>query len=76
MLPERANVGSKISKGSQINDPPLKQRADRYFGENKAYAGLIRASVRNLVTSVAGRGVNVLVQFAVDHPAGPTSQSS
>jgi polysaccharide transporter, PST family len=42
----------------------LKHEVERYFGENKAYAGLGRASVRNALTSVAGRGVNVLVQFA------------
>jgi PST family polysaccharide transporter len=51
--------------GSQNEElSPLKRAADRYFGENKAHAGLGRASVRNVMTSVAGRGVNVLVQFA------------
>ena len=42
----------------------MKREADRYFGENKAYAGLGRASVRGGVILVAGRGVNVLVQLA------------
>jgi PST family polysaccharide transporter len=52
-------------EGSQNNDPPpLKREADRYFRENKAYAGLGRASVRGGATLVAGRGMNVLVQFA------------
>jgi polysaccharide transporter, PST family len=46
------------------NRSPSKRQADRYFGENKAYAGLGRASVRSAVTTVAGRGVNVVVQFA------------
>jgi PST family polysaccharide transporter len=47
------------------NEPqPLKRDADRYFGENKAYAGLGRASVRGGVILVAGRGVNLLVQLA------------
>ena len=43
---------------------PLKRDVDRYFGENKAYAGLGRASVRGGMILVAGRGVNVLVQLA------------
>jgi polysaccharide transporter, PST family len=42
----------------------LKRESERYFGENKPHADLGRASVRNVVTSVAGRGVNVLIQFA------------
>ena len=42
----------------------MKREADRYFGENKAFAGLGRASVRGGVILVAGRGVNVLVQLA------------
>src|ERR1700730_9555558 len=70
----RASRGSAFRKdgpiqteleGSQNNEPPpLKREADRYFGENKAYAGLGRASLRGGVTLVAGRGVNVLVQLA------------
>jgi polysaccharide transporter, PST family len=42
----------------------LKRDVDRYFGENKAYAGLGRASVRGGVILLAGRGINVLVQLA------------
>jgi PST family polysaccharide transporter len=42
----------------------LKRDVDRYFGENKAYAGLGRASVRGGMILLAGRGVNVLVQLA------------
>jgi PST family polysaccharide transporter len=42
----------------------LSRSADRYFGENKAFAGLGRASIRGGMTLVAGRGVNVLVQLA------------
>jgi PST family polysaccharide transporter len=42
----------------------LKRDVDRYFGDNKAYAGLGRASVRGGMILVAGRGVNVLVQLA------------
>jgi PST family polysaccharide transporter len=42
----------------------LKREADRYFGANKAYAGLGRASARGGVILIVGRGVNVLVQLA------------
>lgn len=41
----------------------VKRQADRYFVENKAYAGLGRASVRGGMILVLGRGVNVLVQL-------------
>jgi polysaccharide transporter, PST family len=43
---------------------PLKREVDKYFGESRASAGLGRASARNVVTLMAGRAVNVLVQFA------------
>jgi polysaccharide transporter, PST family len=42
----------------------LTRQLQKYFGESKAYAGLGRASVRSAAVSVAGRAVNVLVQFA------------
>lgn len=42
----------------------MKREADRYFGENKAYAGLGRASVRSGLTLMAARGVNVFIQLA------------
>jgi PST family polysaccharide transporter len=47
-----------------MNLLPSKRGADRYFGENKSYAGLGRASARGGMILVAGRGVNALVQFA------------
>jgi PST family polysaccharide transporter len=43
---------------------PLNRESDRYFGENREFAGLGRASVRGGLTLVAGRGLNVLVQIA------------
>jgi PST family polysaccharide transporter len=42
----------------------MKREPDRYFGENKAYPGLGRASVRSGITLIVGRGVNALMQFA------------
>jgi PST family polysaccharide transporter len=42
---------------------PVKRDVDKYFEENKPYAGLGRASVRNGVTFVAARGVNIFVQL-------------
>jgi PST family polysaccharide transporter len=42
----------------------LTSRSDRYFGENKTYAGLGRASARSGVVLVAARGINVFVQIA------------
>lgn len=37
---------------------------DKYFADNKPYAGLGRKSLRSGVTVVAARGVNIFVQFA------------
>jgi polysaccharide transporter, PST family len=42
----------------------LKRSSDRYFTENKAYAGLGRQALRSGVTFVAARGVNIFVQLA------------
>jgi len=42
----------------------LPDRADRYFQENVAYAGLGRASVRSGMMLLASRSVNVFVQVA------------
>jgi len=42
----------------------LNRAADRYFGENRAYAGLGRASARLGAAVIVGRSVNVIVQLA------------
>jgi PST family polysaccharide transporter len=42
----------------------VKREADSYFGQNRAYPGLGRASVRSGVTLIVGRGLNAIVQFA------------
>ena len=41
----------------------MKREAERYFGENKAFEGLGRASVRSGITMLAARGINVFVQL-------------
>jgi len=38
--------------------------ADKYFAENKAYAGLGRASLHSGVIFIAARGANIFVQLA------------
>ena len=42
----------------------MTNKTDRYFEENKSYAGLGRASVHSGVVLVATRGINVFVQVA------------
>ena len=42
----------------------MKRDVDSYFGENKPYDGLGRASLRSGVTFVAVRGINIFVQLA------------
>lgn len=42
----------------------MTNRTDKYFEENKPYAGLGRASARGGAMLVAARGVNVIVQVA------------
>ena len=41
-----------------------KPNAENYFGENKAYAGLGRASLHGSMVFVAARGANIFVQLA------------
>ena len=41
-----------------------KRGADHYFAENKAYAGLGRASLHSGMIFIAARGVNIFVQLA------------
>src|SRR5262245_6139337 len=43
---------------------PLKRDVDKYFEENKPYAGLGRTSLHSGVTFVVARGVNIIVQVA------------
>jgi len=42
----------------------LKREVDKYFDDNKPYAGLGRTSLHSGVTFVAARGLNVIVQVA------------
>jgi len=42
----------------------LKRDVDKYFEENKPYAGLGRTSLRSGATYVAARAVNIIVQLA------------
>lgn len=55
-------TGAELS--AETGATAVKRKADRYFGENIAHAGLGRESARSALTSVAGRGVNMVVQFA------------
>ena len=43
---------------------PSKRGDDKYFAENKAYAGLGRASLHSGVIFIAARGANIFVQLA------------